>query len=102
MNTPGFFAIDEFTTRDAFVGLSTIKNNLNASVYPNPTQGKINISAAKTNAIEVTVYDVMGKQMLKQNVFNNSWVDLGDLANGVYFVKIEDRNESTTVRVIKH
>lgn len=102
MNTPGFFAIDEFTTRDAFVGLSNLKNNLNASVYPNPTQGKIKVSvAAKTNAVEVTVFDVMGKQMLKQNAFNNTWVDLEDLTNGVYFVKIENRDESTTIRVIK-
>ena len=103
MKTPGFFAIDEFTTRDAFVGLSTIKNNLNASVYPNPTEGKFNLSVAcKSNAVLITVYNVMGKEILKQTIFNNSWVDLGDLANGVYFVMIEDKNQSTTVRVLKH
>lgn len=44
----------------------------------------------------------MGKAMLKQSAFNNSWVDLEDLANGVYFVKIENKEESTTIRVIKH
>ena len=103
MNTPGFFAIDEFTTRDVFVGLSTIKYNLNASVYPNPTAGKFNLSVVgNSNAVLITVYDVMGKQMLKQTIFNNSWVDLGDLANGIYFVMIEDKNLSTAVRVLKH
>lgn len=103
MNTPGFFAIDEFTTRDAFVGLSTINNSLTASVYPNPTQGKINVSLpAKTNGVKVTVYDVMGKQMVKQSLINNTWVDLSDLTNGVYFVRIEDKNESTTIRVVKY
>jgi hypothetical protein len=103
MNTPGFFAIDEFTTRDAFVGLSTLKNNLNASVFPNPTNGKLNVSvSAKTSTIEVKVYNMMGKLMLKQNTFNNSWIDLSNLPHGVYFIRIEDGNDLTTVRVIKH
>ena len=68
MNTPGFFAIDEFTTRDAAVGLLDINNTLHASVYPNPTLNKLNIdlSIKNTNAV-VTVFNMTGKQMLKQN-----------------------------------
>ncbi|MFN3446545.1 MAG: T9SS type A sorting domain-containing protein, partial [Bacteroidia bacterium] len=57
---------------------------------------------AKTNGVKVTVYDVMGKQMVKQSLINNTWVDLSDLTNGVYFVRIVDKNESTTIRVVKY
>ncbi len=103
MNTPGFFAIDEFTTRDAAVGLLDINNTLHASVYPNPTLNKLNIdlSIKNTNAV-VTVFNMTGKQMLKQNVQGFAQVDLSNLNAGVYFVRIECKSEVKTVRVVKN
>lgn len=86
MNTPAFVAIDEFTTRD--VKASTNKHTLTqaqATVYPNPTNGVINISMP--NGVKQTnweVYNMVGQQVgsVQNNTFNFS-----QLPKGVYFLK---------------
>jgi hypothetical protein len=103
MNTPGFFAIDEFTTRDAAVGLLDINNTLQASAYPNPTLNKLTIDLPdKYPSAVLTVFNMMGKQMLKQNIHGITQVDLSNIHAGVYIVRIECKSEVKTLRVVKN
>ena len=103
MNTPGFFAIDEFTTRDASVGLLDINETLQASVYPNPALNVLTIDLPrKYPSAIVTIFNVMGKQIFKQNVQGITQVDFSNIDAGVYFVHIESQSEVKTVRVVKN
>lgn len=56
-------------------------------LFPNPTVDKIywvqNIPIEK-----VIIYDISGKQVLSQNVSENS-VDVSSLVNGIYLIKLE-------------
>ncbi|MES2389093.1 MAG: choice-of-anchor J domain-containing protein [Bacteroidota bacterium] len=65
------------------------------SVYPNPTDGIINVSVnSKTNApVLVTITDVLGKTMLSRNFDNtgsaaNYSLDMGSMPAGIYMVRI--------------
>ena len=64
-------------------------------VYPNPTNGIINISS--DNNLEFSVFDVNGKAILTG--YGNT-IDLSSFANGVYFLKVKKQN-SRVISIIK-
>ncbi len=68
-------------------------------VYPNPTQGIINLEFSDENIKEITVVDVTGKQLIK--VQRDKQIDLSNLNAGIYFVKVLTENELLTSKVIK-
>ncbi len=68
----------------------------NISIYPNPTTGKLQISNIK-NA-NVIVYNLVGEVVSSfSNVFNN--VDISDLSNGSYIVKVVTEDNVTTKKI---
>ncbi len=67
------------------------------NVYPNPTSAQININS--TEALKnVSIYNLAGQQVL--NAGNASTINLGNLNNGTYVVRIEMQNGSVSTRTI--
>ena len=64
-------------------------------VYPNPTNGIINISS--DNNLEFSVFDVNGIAVL---IGYGDTIDLSSFANGVYFLKVKKQN-SRVISIIK-
>jgi hypothetical protein len=85
------------------LGLDTfVINNNNTMVYPNPTNGVINI--LNTTIIEsVQVYNIMGSIILSEIVNSNQVIlDLSDIDNGLYLIKTNFNNGSESLnKVIK-
>lgn len=77
-----------------FVGLDEINNEL--SVYPNPSNGVVNIIGIE-NIERVQVVDMNGRVVLEEN---NNVLDLRNLAKGAYNLKIYTLNSMTNLRVI--
>lgn len=70
------------------------------SVYPNPvTNGFVNIKTTSNNAINVTVIDVLGKQVVKQTLTTNR-LNVTKLKTGMYLLNIEQNGASTTKKLI--
>jgi len=69
------------------------------SVYPNPTSGKININSdAVINSIVIT--NLTG-QVVKTQDYSAS-IDISDLSEGVYFIKISGQDNSTAIfKIVK-
>jgi hypothetical protein len=57
-------------------------------IYPNPAKSKVYINAPER--IHVTVTSIEGKEMMM--VKNASVINLDQLAKGIYFLRITDRN----------
>ncbi len=78
-------------------------------IYPNPTDGIISINSARGISEEVTVevVDAIGKVVQKNNIsFSSSVkkqeVDLSEIANGVYFIKLTpEKGKPELIKVIK-
>lgn len=80
-------------------GVSTTNAVKNLNIYPNPTNGIVNLQSAilNVNSFEISVYDQFGKLISKSK--SNPIVDLSNLANGVYFLNINTDQGSTTKKV---
>jgi hypothetical protein len=66
-------------------------------VYPNPTSGQLTI---KNNVLmDMWLYDVTGSQVLKMEK-NTSHMDLSDLPDGIYFLKLNNQKESFTKKIV--
>lgn len=69
-------------------------------VYPNPTStGFVNIVSANNENIDITVYDILGKQVINETL-NNSRVNVSALNTGVYILKITQNNASVTKKLV--
>jgi len=72
----------------------------NFAIYPNPTAtGAVNIISAQAGTVEVSVFDILGKQVISQTV-NNNTLNVSQLNAGVYIVKISQNNTSVTKKLI--
>lgn len=73
-------------------------NNLQASLYPNPTNDILNVTIA-TEIKSVEVFNLQGQKVKSSN---QKQIAVGDLASGVYLVKIQDANNAvTTQKIVK-
>ena len=80
----------------------------NLSVYPNPSNGLINVSFQTTSndAVEIVLFDLQGRKVFRskqnsnnQSMFNQS-INTRRLSNGIYLLRAIQGNRSTTKRVI--
>jgi hypothetical protein len=88
--------------------LSVNENNFdNLSVYPNPTNGMLNIGSSNNlDNAKVSVFDIAGRALnnsvnAKHNSSNELSLNMSQLASGVYFITIEDRDHKSTKKIIK-
>lgn len=95
--TPSYFAMDNFA--GTVVGIETNDNN-EISVYPNPSNGNLNISV-NINSI-VSLYDMNGRlvktEFSKTNLLN--W-DIYNLENGIYVLTVENNGQISTQKIVK-
>ncbi len=73
------------------------------SIYPNPSSGiiTINVPVSTLNST-LEVYDVLGKQVLKNTINAESTrLNIHDLAQGVYYFKVINNSSYEIIEVIK-
>jgi len=80
---------------------SGIKENLNSDkikIYPNPTNGVLNIeNAEKSN---VFIYNLLGEVILNNSCnTNNETIDLSGLSEGTYIVKVVSEKNIVTKKI---
>ncbi|WP_161555185.1 CHRD domain-containing protein [Dokdonia sinensis] len=85
------------------VGEETLDNSI--TMYPNPATNFFAIDfAGSTTQVDVTMYDILGKQVLViKQVTNAQSIDISTLTTGVYMVEITDNNNNSRIvrRLIK-
>ena len=89
--------------------VGVIQQNVNGNdinIYPNPSNGLVNfaIKGANTENMNITVFDVLGKMIINQNLnvngVANTSFDFSSYAKGVYAVQITSGSEITTKKLM--
>lgn len=84
------------------VGVKEVANNT-VSIYPNPTDGMVNINLGSNNStVDYTISSIEGRLIeTGKTSTNNITVDLSKESKGVYFIKINTENISIVYKLIK-
>ncbi|WP_397364132.1 T9SS type A sorting domain-containing protein [Olleya sp. R77988] len=70
------------------------------SIFPNPTNtGYITIKTTSKEAINVSVFNVLGEQVVSQTLKNNV-LNLSDLASGVYILRLSQNETVATKKLV--
>lgn len=96
----GMYAIENFTI--SVNQLLGVKQNTIAglNMYPNPvSNGTLYITSNSSEAKSVSIYDLLGKQVLNTKT-SNSAVNVSSLKGGSYIVKITEDGKTNTKKLI--
>lgn len=89
-----YYYIDDVSVIDSSaIGINEINNNYNINVYPNPSNGNIQIDLSKLNEssdMQFVVYNTLGIEVKRQQITGAEItnIDLSDIANGTYLYKV--------------
>jgi len=74
----------------------------NIKLYPNPTNGSINIYSADEKIISVEIFDLQTNLIRSINLSSETTFDISHLNSGIYVVKLTDKKGNyTTHKIIK-
>lgn len=95
------YATDESTPEEVLITIVAInESDIKAFISPNPTKGMLNIVA--DGIYNINVVDVTGKIVASQSMNSTSTtIDINNLANGVYFIRLNNEQASKVVKVVK-
>jgi hypothetical protein len=85
--------------------VTSINDNYSANIniYPNPVNGRLYIETlTQTQTIEI--YDIYGRRQVAETMSHqgNLTIDVSDLNNGIYFVKISTEEGDIVKRIVKN
>ncbi len=69
------------------------------SVYPNPTNGVLNI-AAGNDSFEYRLFNGMGQEVARGNGQGTQQIQVGDMAKGVYFLRLTSGSQVSTQKIV--
>lgn len=74
------------------------------TVYPNPASDKLYINSTAVNIAEKVTYsiiDIYGRMILENKINMPEYIDISSLSEGVYFIRIVDGHQVSTIKFIK-
>jgi hypothetical protein len=90
-----------FNSTTGIFNSTTKEDRLN--LYPNPNSGQLVIDFGYINAnTQIEIYNSIGQKVFEDNATKNKMsVDISDLPNGIYWMKIIDNESMQTQKIVK-
>ena len=80
------------------VGVSEVSSS-NTRLYPNPTNGILNIEG--NGEMSISVMNVLGQKILETTTNENTTIDLSGFGEGIYMIRVETANGVKTEKIDK-
>ena len=87
----------------ANLSVKTAKELNSFSISPNPTKGKVTITALGNETASVVIFNSLGKEVSRvSNIQNGTVIDFSTFNNGVYMVQFTNNKGTKVQRVVKN
>ena len=89
--------------QEATASVSEMNNVINVKLFPNPVNDKLNIQfSSDLGEIKGTIYSLTGQkiQVFIQNSLEKT-IDISDVSEGIYFIKLETEKGTSTHKIVK-
>ena len=85
-----------------FAEESSLEDNKNIefSVYPNPSNGEININSLNNDNYNIMITNYLGDIILSKSLTGNFSFDLSNYSKGIYMIEVSKDNISETHKVV--
>ena len=87
--TKGCTNSKSFEKDDIYNSINNIEN-VYFTISPNPTNKYLNIEVSDKQEKNIYIVNTLGKTVLKQEINNNSKIDISNLAKGLYFIGLNN------------
>ncbi len=86
------------------LGTQDFLSDTNIALYPNPANTIVTINLQKSVDADIRVFDVLGKLVIYQpdvSISKEQTLDISELNNGIYFIRINSDKGAVTKKLIK-
>ncbi len=97
------FGFTPANTCDFPVGINSTPPQQKLTLFPNPASGIVHVEFPNHNSFErLEIIDPLGRtiKLMHTNGNQKMQLDVSELANGIYLVKISGKDQSTTTRLV--
>lgn len=104
INTPLFFALDNFTSNGVILGLNENEGLEDVKVYPSPVHDLVRISTEGNlpDDTQLRILDLQGKIVFSNELSASSnTFDLSGLPSGLYLFEISNSQTTKRIKVLK-
>jgi len=85
------------------LGVSETSEFANLEMYPNPSNGLVNINFSEVNeAVQIEILSMDGKLVYTQDSFNENHItiDASSWSSGIYTVKLNSKSNTQTIQLV--
>lgn len=101
----GWYLDEIYVYNCSTLAVEDVQKQNGITVFPNPTSGFVTIQNTKNSSLKnVEIYNAAGQLIKNFNLnsgINKASLDMSQLTNGTYILKVKSESESNSVKVIK-
>ena len=103
LNQFGYGIPDFEVAYNRVLSVNDFINLADVRIFPNPVNTSFTITTHKDslNDFILQLYTILGTKVFEKKQLNSNLIDISDIKNGVYLLKIQSENQYKTVKLIK-
>lgn len=103
-NTGSIFEVNSTSINLTSVGIEDITNNKNVRIFPNPSNGNLNLQIEDFDqTFNLEVLEISGKTVMTKVISSaNSTLNISELPNGIYFLNLSNSNSRMNFKIMKN
>ena len=82
------------------IGVSPAEDQLNFSVYPNPSNGSLQVNLSTPANGNYTIHNSLGRIVKEGTIAPQFQIDLSSCSQGVYFLKLKTGSEMMVKKIV--
>ena len=82
-------------------GFSTLEDNWEPSIFPNPTKDKITIEVTEPDLVQLKLFSTIGECLYSESFIHHTSLHLVKFPKGVYFLELKTKDKQIIKKVIR-